>query len=83
MMPSAGSRCGPNPIHPDHLTAKERVGEVCRLLALGLLRLRARDHANGGSSSGLSPESGESSLDRPARASGHATRPTQRRRRKA
>ena len=72
-----------NPIHPDYLTTEERLGEVCRLLALGLVRLRARDHAEARQSSGLSAGSGESSVDCPARASGHATRPTQRRRRKA
>ena len=83
MMPPAGSHCGPNAIHPDHLTTKERLGEVCRLLALAVLRLRARDHGGTGQSSGLSAETGESSVDCPARASGHATRPTQRRRRKA
>ena len=33
----------PNPIHPDHLTPKERLAEVCRLLALGLVRLRTRN----------------------------------------
>ena len=32
-----------NPIHSDHLTTKERLGEVCRLLALGLVRLRLRN----------------------------------------
>ena len=73
----------PNPIHPDHLSPKERIGEVCRLLALGLLRLQSRDQVKGGQSSGVSAGTGESSVDCPARASGHATRPTQRRRRKA
>ena len=33
----------PNPIHPDHLSPKERLAEVCRLLALGLVRLRLRN----------------------------------------
>jgi hypothetical protein len=33
----------PNPIHPDHLTPKERLAEVCRLLALGVIRLRLRN----------------------------------------
>ncbi len=33
----------PNPIHPDHLTPKERLAEVCRLLALGVVRLRLRN----------------------------------------
>ena len=62
-----------NPIHPDHLTAKERLGEVCRLLALGLLRLRARDHAKGRQSSRLSASTGDSSVDYPGTRSGHAT----------
>ena len=31
----------PNPLHPDHLSATERRAEVCTILALGLLRLRA------------------------------------------
>ena len=82
-MPSLGAPgIGPNPIHPDSLTTKERLGEVCRLLALGVLRLRARDHAVGLQSSDVFDGCGDSSLDRPARASGHATRTTQRRRRK-
>ena len=34
---------GPNPIHPDHLSPKERLAEVCRLLALGVVRLRLRN----------------------------------------
>jgi hypothetical protein len=66
------SSSGPNPIHPDHLTTKERLGEVCRLLALGLLRLRGRDHAEGRSSSGLSAGIGDSSVDYPGTRSGHA-----------
>ena len=82
MIPGVRPGTGPNPIQPDRLTTKERLGEVCRLLALGLLRLRARDHAKGGQSSGLSPETRERPVDCPARASGHATRPTKRRRRK-
>ena len=72
-MASAGPRTGPNPIHPDHLTTKERLGEVCRLLALGLFRLRARDHAKAGQSSSLSANNGVSSVDYPGTRSGHAT----------
>lgn len=72
-MASTGPRAGPNPIHPDHLTTKERLGEVCRLLALGLLRLRARDHAKAGQSSGVSASTGDSSVDYPGTGSGHAT----------
>ncbi|HUE95490.1 MAG TPA: hypothetical protein VMN39_02470 [Longimicrobiaceae bacterium] len=33
----------PNPIHPDHLSPKERLAEVCGLLARGLVRLRLRE----------------------------------------
>jgi hypothetical protein len=32
-------------LHPDHMTADERLDEVARLLALGYLRLRARRKA--------------------------------------
>jgi hypothetical protein len=31
-----------NDLHPGHLTPAERLDEVARLLALGILRLRAR-----------------------------------------
>ena len=30
----------PNPLNPDRMTPKERLAEVTRLLALGLIRLR-------------------------------------------
>ena len=33
----------PNPIHPDHLSPKERLGELCAILARGLVRLRLRN----------------------------------------
>lgn len=59
---------GPNPIHPDRLTTKERIAELCRLLALGLVRLKARQ------STELSALPGESSLHYPPDRSGHATR---------
>jgi len=32
----------PNPIHPDRMSPKERLAEVTRLLALGLIRLHVR-----------------------------------------
>ena len=57
---------GPNPMRPDLLTTKERLGEVCRLLALGLIRLRMRQ------SSEVSADGGESSLHLPPARSGHA-----------
>ena len=55
-----------NAIRPDFLTAKERLGELHTLLALGLIRLRARQ------SSELSADVGESSLPNSAARSGHA-----------
>ncbi len=45
-----------NPLHPRHMTDDQRLHEVFRLLALGVVRLRARQ------SSGLSAAEGESSL---------------------
>jgi hypothetical protein len=33
------------PLYPDHLSSSERLDEVARLLALGILRLRARRRA--------------------------------------
>ena len=57
---------GPNPTRPDLLTSKERRDEICRLLALGLIRLRARQ------SSQVFAETGESSLHNSAGRSGHA-----------
>jgi len=56
----------PNPVRPDRLSAQERRSEVCRLLSLGLIRLRARQ------SSEVSAETGESSLHNSAARSGHA-----------
>lgn len=61
----------PNPIHPAHLTPAERRTELCRLLALGIVRLRMRE--NGQQSSKLSALGGESSLDHPLHQSRHAT----------
>jgi hypothetical protein len=31
-----------NPLNPDRMSTKERLAEVTRILALGLIRLRAR-----------------------------------------
>lgn len=65
--PETNSRTiGPNPIQPDRMTPKERLAEVCALLAAGLLRLRARQ------SSELSAPTGESSLPFSPDRSGHA-----------
>lgn len=55
----------PNPLKPDHLSPDERLAEVGRILALGAIRLRARQ------SKRLSANSGESCLDCPAPESGH------------
>ena len=46
----------PNPLAPALMTPTERRAELCRLLALGLVRLRLRQ------SSELSADTGESSL---------------------
>jgi hypothetical protein len=62
----------PNPLSPALMTPKERRAELCGLLALGLVRLLARQ------SSTLSDQPGESSLHFPPDRSGHAT-PTHRR----
>ncbi|ASP22512.1 hypothetical protein ANTHELSMS3_03894 [Antarctobacter heliothermus] len=32
--------CGPNPIKPDHLMPQESRAALCKVLALGLIRLR-------------------------------------------
>jgi hypothetical protein len=53
-------------IHPDRLTADERLDEVAEILAAGLMRLMSRQ------SSPLSADLGESSLDCPGDQSGHA-----------
>jgi hypothetical protein len=57
-----------NPLHPNHLTAPERLAEIAEILAAGLMRLRARQ------STPLSPHGGDSSLDCVAQRSGHADR---------
>jgi hypothetical protein len=53
-----------NPVHADEMTAAERLNEIARILALGLVRLRLRK------SSQLPAERGESSLDFPPHQSG-------------
>jgi hypothetical protein len=57
-----------NPLSPFHMTPTERRAELCRILALGLIRLHTRQ------SSELSDRAGESSLHFPPDQSGHATR---------
>ncbi len=41
-----------NPLHPRHLSPLERRAELCRILALGLLRLRQRNLDTGAGSGG-------------------------------
>ena len=55
-----------NPLHPRYMKPQERRAELCRLLALGLIRLRMQQ------SSKLSADEGESSLHFPPDQSGHA-----------
>ena len=62
----------PNPIHPDQLSAEERIAEIGELLARGLVRLHARQ------SSPLSADLGESSVDFTPDQSGHAEIPMRR-----
>lgn len=49
----------PNPILPERMTPNERIGEICEILAQGLIRLFARQ------SSRLSADQGESCLHFP------------------
>jgi len=56
-----------NPIRPIHLTTADRLAEVASILALGLVRVKARQ------SSELCHRTGESLLDFSADQSGHAT----------
>lgn len=61
-----------NPLSPSLMSPKERRTELCRILALGLIRLMQRQ------SSQLSDGTGESSLHSLPDQSAHAT-PTHRR----
>ncbi len=56
-----------NPLAPHYLTPAERRTELCRLLALGLVRLLS------GQSSEEPAKGGESSLEHAPDRSGHAT----------
>ena len=57
----------PNPIHPDHLTAAERLSELADLLARGVVRLHHRQ------SSQVSARTRESLVDFSPDQSGHAS----------
>lgn len=56
----------PNPLHPDHLTAAERLSELAGLLARGVVRLHHRQ------SSRVSARARESFIDFSPDQSGHA-----------
>lgn len=59
-----------NALHPDRMSAAERLDEIAEILAAGLMRLQARK------SSPLSPTGGESLLDCAAHQSSHGDRLT-------
>jgi len=48
---------GPNPLHPDKMSAKARLAEVGRILAVGITRI------NGAKSSSLSSQTGDRFVD--------------------
>ena len=56
-----------NALHPDHMTAAERLDEVAEILAAGIIRLKARK------SSGISVDRGDSCLDFTAPQRGHVS----------
>jgi hypothetical protein len=58
----------PNPLNASRMTPAERLTELGRILAVGLVRLKANK------SSDLSADQGESSVDLSPPKSGHATR---------
>ncbi|MRX52334.1 hypothetical protein GI374_18610 [Paracoccus sp. S-4012] len=62
----------PNPLSPMLMTPAERRTELCRLLVLGLVRLRMREEGE------LSEDTGERCLHYPTDQCRHAT-PTHRR----
>jgi hypothetical protein len=57
-----------NALHPNRMTPAERLAELGRILAAGLIRMKARQ------SSPLSADQGESSVDLVRTKSGHAIR---------
>jgi hypothetical protein len=58
----------PNALDPNRMTPTERLVELGRILAAGLIRMKA------GKSSSLSADRAESSVDMSGMKSGHATR---------
>jgi hypothetical protein len=61
-----------NALHPDRMTAAERLDEIADILAVGLIRLKARKSRR------LSADAGDSCLDCTPHQSGHV--PVNRRR---
>ena len=59
---------GPNSFPPNRMSPAERLAEVGRILAAGLIRMKASK------SSALSADRGESTVDLSGPKSGHATR---------
>ena len=66
----------PNPLPPDYMTPAERRAALCKLLALGLVRLRMRERER--DETEVSDESGERCLHSPPDQCRHAP-PTHRR----
>jgi len=58
-----------SPLHPNHMTAAERLAELAEILARGLIRLHARE------ASPLSADDRDSFVDLPPHRSGHANAP--------
>lgn len=56
-----------NALDPDHMTTDERMDELASILAIGLIRLKARKSRQ------LSADQGDSCLDFPAPRSRHET----------
>lgn len=56
-----------NPLHPRHMTPLERRRDLCRILALGLIRLQMRTVG------GIDPLTGDIPLHNSDDQSGHAT----------
>ena len=61
-----------SPLHPNHMTAAERLAEIGQILARGLIRLHARE------ASPLSADRGDSFVDLPPKRSRHANALTRR-----
>ena len=60
-----------SPLHPNHMTAAERLAELAQILARGLIRLHARE------ASPLSADDRDSFVDLPPHRSRHANAPKQ------